>query len=576
MIRLLRQRLSPYRWYITIVFVLLLVQAITNLYLPTLNADIINNGVITGNTHYIMRMGAFMLGVTALLAVATVVAVYFGSKTAMSFGRDVRGLLFRKVQDFSLAELNRFGTASLITRNTNDVQQVQMVVLMLLNVVIAAPFMAIGGIIMSLRLNVPLSGVILVAVPIMGVTLGLIVRRALPLFRAMQAKIDRVNQVMREVLSGVRVIRAFDRRDYERQRFDEANVDLTRTALTVNRLFALTIPVMTMVMQLSTVAIMWFGGKQIADHHMPIGDLTAFLTYVVQILLSVLMATIMFIMVPRAAASAERIQAVLETEPTVVAPPAAVAGAPRIGTVEFRDVEFRYPGAEEPVLAHISFSSGPGQTTAIVGSTGSGKSTLVNLIPRLYDVTAGAVLVDGVDVREYEPQDLWSRIGLVPQRAFLFSGSVADNIRFGNEHVTDEEIWHLLEVAQASGFVNGMPEGLETQIAQGGASVSGGQRQRLAIARALARQASVYIFDDCFSALDVRTDAQLRAALRRETAHATTIVVAQRVGSILQADQIIVLENGGIVGLGTHEALLESCETYREIVFSQLGAGEVA
>jgi len=502
--------------------------------------------------------------------------VYFGSKTSMSFGRDVRARLFRKVQDFSLAELNHFGTASLITRNTNDVYQVQQVVLMLLNVVLAAPFMAIGGIIMALRLDVPLSGVIMVAIVVMGVFLGLVVRRGLPLFRSMQGRIDRVNQVMREVLSGVRVIRAFDRTSYEERRFDEANVELTDVALRVNRLFALTFPIIMLIMQLTTVTLTWFGGKQIAYHDMPIGDLQAFLQYTYLILFSVIMATIMFVMVPRAAAAAERIQAVLDTEPAVTAPEAPVAGVPANGAVEFRDVEFRYPGAEEPVLSRISFTAQPGQTTAIVGSTGSGKSTLINLIPRFYDVTGGAVVVDGVDVRDYEPQDLWARIGLVPQRAFLFSGSVADNLRDGGRDLTEEELWHLLDVSQARDFVSEMPEMLHAPVAQGGASVSGGQRQRLAIARALARRASIYIFDDSFSAVDVKTDALLRAALHRETADATTIVVAQRVGTIMQADQISVLEDGGIVGLGTHEQLFESCETYREIVTSQLGAGEVA
>jgi ATP-binding cassette, subfamily B, multidrug efflux pump len=574
-IRLLRTRLRPYGRQITVIMILLLVQAITNLSLPTLNGDIITNGVAKGDTQYIMRVGAYMLGLTALLAVATVIATYFGSRTAMSFGRDVRGQLFRKVQSFSLAELNHFGAASLITRNTNDVQQVQMVVLLLLNVVLVAPFMAIGGVIMALRLNVPLTGVILVAIPVMAVFLGVVVWRAMPLFRSMQVKVDRVNQVMREVLSGVRVIRAFDKTSHEEQRFETANADLTGTALRVTRLFAVTMPTIMLVMQISSVAIMWFGGKQVDAGRMPIGDLTAFLQYIFLILFSVLMATIMFVMVPRAAASAERIQAVLDTEPSVVAPEAPVASGPATGAVEFRDVEFRYPGAEEPVLSHISFATRPGQTTAIVGSTGSGKSTLINLIPRFYDVTAGAVLVDGVDVRDFEPQDLWARIGLVPQKAFLFSGSVAENLRDGRPDATDEELWQLLDVSQARDFVSEMPETLDTPVSQGGASVSGGQRQRLAIARALARSASIYIFDDSFSAVDVKTDAQLRAALQRETADATTIVVAQRVGTIMQADQIVVLEDGGIAGLGTHDELLESCETYREIVTSQLGADGV-
>ncbi len=576
MIRLMRERLMPYWRQILLVLALLFVQAITNLYLPTLNADLINNGVVKGDTHYILVTGAFMLGVTLVLVIATVIAVYWGSKTAMAFGRDVRGALFRKVERFSLAELNHFGTPSLITRTTNDVQQVQMVVLMMLNVTLAAPIMAIGGIIMALRLDVPLSAVILVAVPVMGVFIGLVLTRALPLFRAMQKKIDRINQVTREVLSGVRVIRAFDRVGYEEQRFDVANADLTGTTLRVTRLFAVMIPMLTLILNLSTVAIMWFGSIQVANHGMPIGDLTAFLTYIMQILIAVLMATIMLVMVPRAAASAERIQQVLHAEISVNDPETPVVDAPARGHVEFKDVEFRYPGAEDPVLSHISFTSAPGEVTAIVGSTGSGKSTLINLIPRFYDVTAGSVYVDGVDVREMDLRDLWHRIGLVPQKAFLFRGTVADNLRFGDEAASDEELWHFLEIAQGTDFVSEMPEGLEAAVDQGGANVSGGQRQRLAIARALANKAKVQIFDDSFSALDFTTDARLRAALKKETTDATVIIVAQRVGTVMHADQIIVLEDGTIVGKGTHEELLKTSTTYREIVESQLGAEGVA
>ena len=571
MIRLLKQRLRPYWRQLTFVLALLLVQAIANLYLPTLNADIINNGVVKGDTNYILVVGGIMLGVTLLFAVAAIVAVYWGSKTAMAFGRDIRAALFRKVESFSQAEVNRFGTPTLITRTTNDVQQVQMTVLMMLNIVISAPITAIGGIILALRLNVPLSGVILAAVPVMGVFIGLVVRKAVPLFRAMQVKIDRINQVTRETLSGVRVIRAFDRTDYEEQRFEEANADLTQNTLRVTRMFALMLPVLTAILNLSMVAIMWFGSYEIADHGMPIGDLTAFLTYVVQILLSVLMATIMFVMVPRAAASADRIQQVLETEPTITDPESPATDVPARGLVEFEDVEFRYPGAEEPVLSGISFSALPGETTAIVGSTGSGKSTLISLIPRFYDVTAGSVRVDGVDVRELARQDLWHRIGLVPQKSFLFSGTVADNLRYGDDSATDEELWRLLGIAQGREFVAEMPEQLEAPITQGGANVSGGQRQRLAIARALAKRAHIVIFDDSFSALDFKTDAQLRGALKRETADATVIIVAQRVGTIMHADRIIVLEDGTIAGTGTHEELLQTSETYREIVASQLG-----
>jgi ATP-binding cassette subfamily B protein len=572
-IRLLRTGLRPYTWVVVFITFLVLVQVIANLYLPTLNADIINNGVVTGDTAYILKVGAVMLGVTLIYVVAAVASVYFGSKTSMGLGRDVRGALFRRVQKFSQAEVNRFGAPSLITRTTNDVQQVQMVLLMMLNVVLQAPMMAIGGVIMALRLNVTLSSVILVAIPIMGVFIGLIIRKATPLFMSMQKKIDRINQVTREFLSGVRVIRAFDRTTYEEKRFDVANQDLTATTLSTGRLFAMVFPAVTLILNFTTIAIMWFGGKQIADGSMPIGDLTAFLQYVFQILFSVLMATFMFVMVPRAAVSAGRIMEVLDTEPTILDPERPAQDVSTAGLVEFRDVEFRYPGAEEPVLSGISFSARPGETTAIVGSTGSGKTTLISLIPRFYEVTGGSVLVDGVDVRDFAQQDLWRRIGLVPQKSFLFSGSVADNLRHGDEDAAEERLWHYLEIAQGRDFVDEMPEKLDTHVAQGGASVSGGQRQRLAIARALAKQARIQIYDDSFSALDFATDANLRAALRKHTADATVIIVAQRVGTIMHADQIVVLDDDGtIAGIGTHDELLESSETYREIVTSQLGA----
>ena len=571
MIRLLRAGLRPYRWSIVLVVFLVLGQVIANLYLPTLNADIINNGVVKGDTTYILKVGGVMLGVTLVYVITAVAAVYLGSRTSMALGRDTRSALFRRVQGFSQAEINRFGPPSLITRTTNDVQQVQMVTLMMLNVVLMAPMMAIGGVIMALRLNVPLSSVILVAIPIMGVFIGLVIRKAVPLFMSMQKKIDRINQITREFLSGVRVIRAFDRTGYEERRFDEANEDLTTTTLNVGRLFAMVFPAVTLILNFTTIAIMWFGGKQIADGTMPIGDLTAFLQYVFQILFSVLMATFMFVMVPRAAVSAGRIMEVLDTEPSILDPGQPVADVPAVGTVEFRDVEFRYPGAEEPVLSGISFIARPGETTAIVGSTGSGKTTLISLIPRFYEVTGGAVLVDGVDVRDLAQQDLWRRMGLVPQKSFLFSGTVADNLRHGDELAADEQLWHYLEIAQGRDFVDEMPDKLETHVAQGGASVSGGQRQRLAIARALAKQARIQIYDDSFSALDFTTDARLRAALRKHTADATVIIVAQRVGTIMHADQIIVLEEGTIAGIGKHDELLETSETYREIVTSQLG-----
>jgi ATP-binding cassette subfamily B protein len=576
-IRLLRAGLRPYGWLILLVVILTLAQVIANLYLPTLNADIINNGVVKGDTTYILQVGGIMLAVTLVSALAAIASVYFGSKTSMGLGRDTRGALFRRVQRFSQAEVNRFGAPSLITRTTNDVQQVQMVVLMMLNVVLMAPMMAVGGVIMALRLNVTLSTVILVAIPVMGVFIGFVITRATPLFMSMQKKIDRINQVTREFLSGVRVIRAFNRTMYEERRFDVANEDLTDTTLKVGRLFAMVFPAVTLIMNVTTIAIMWFGGRQIADGSMPIGDLTAFLQYVFMILFSVLMATFMFVMVPRAAVSAQRIMEVLDVEPGIVDPERPAQDVPEAGLVEFRDVEFRYPGAEEPVLSGITFTARPGETTAVVGSTGSGKTTLISLIPRFYEVTAGAVLVDGVDVRELSQQDLWRRIGLVPQQSFLFSGTVADNLRHGDEEAVEERLWHYLEIAQGRDFVEQMPEGLETHVAQGGASVSGGQRQRLAIARALAKQARIQIYDDSFSALDFSTDARLRAALHRYTADATVIIVAQRVGTIMHADQIIVLDDDGtIAGKGTHDELLESSETYREIVTSQLGTEGVA
>jgi ATP-binding cassette subfamily B protein len=494
----------------------------------------------------------------------------------MAVGRDIRGSIFRKVQTFSQQEVNLFGAPSLITRNTNDAQQVQMVLVFALNMMILAPIMAIGGIIMALQEDVPLSAVIVVIVPIMAVVIGLLLSRALPLFKAMQVKIDRVNQVMREKLSGIRVIRAFVRTEVEEARFDESNRDLTDTALKVNRLLALMMPALTVILNLSIVAVMWFGAFRIDSGGMPIGNLTAFLTYIVQILFAVMMATIMFVMVPRAAVSADRIQQVLLTEPSVNDPDNAAPARIEQGFIEFEDVEFRYPGAEEPVLHNISFAAKPGEVTAIIGSTGSGKSTLISLIPRLYDVTGGRITIDGTDIREIRLADLWSRIGFVPQKAFLFSGTVASNLRYGESDADDERLWHALEVAQATSFVSEMPERLEAPIAQGGTSVSGGQRQRLAIARALVKKPEVYVFDDSFSALDFKTDSMLRAALKKEITQATTIIVAQRVSTIMHADRIIVLESGTIAGMGTHAELMETSPTYREIVYSQLTEEEIA
>ena len=604
MTKLLRKYLGRYRAMIVVVLLLLLAQALTNLYLPELNADIINNGVAKGDTDYIVNVGLLMLAVTAVLGVCSVIAVFLAAKVAMGFGRDVRLAVFRRVQGFSQVEMNKFGTPSLITRNTNDVQQVQMVVFMGLTIILLAPIMGIGGVIMALRQDVPLSGLLLVILPIMFGFIFFITRRAVPLFRAMQVKVDRINQVMREALAGVRVIRAFVRVDHEEERFDEASTDLFQTGLKVNRLFALTFPVMMLIFNLSSVAVMWFGAARVDSGDMPIGNLTAFLAYLMQILFSVLMAVFMIIFVPRAVVSAGRIQDVLETEPSVVDPESPVTlpmlqvfkatdgnghhasagdgngryelpdGARPGVRVEFKNVEFRYPGAEQPILHDIAFKAEPGQTTAIIGSTGSGKSTLINLIPRFYDATSGAVLIDGIDVREMRREDLWKLIGVIPQNAFLFSGTVASNIRFGDAGATDDQIQRALETAQASDFVAELADGINAPIDQGGTNVSGGQRQRLAIARALVKRAPLYIFDDSFSALDFRTDSRLRAALKRELSQSTVLIVAQRVGTILNADRIIVMDEGRIVGIGTHAELLESNETYQEIVYSQLTEAE--
>jgi ATP-binding cassette subfamily B multidrug efflux pump len=583
-IALLRIHLRPYMGRITVVLALLLVQAIGNLYLPTLQGDIINNGVAKGDTGYIGSTGIFMLGVTFVVGAASIVGVYFAAQISMGFGRDVRSAIFRKVESFSQVEVNQFGTPSLITRNTNDVQQVQMLVFMALTLLFTAPILIIGGIILALRQDVPLSGLLVVVLPLMALFIGVVMSRAIPLFRAMQVKLDRINQVMRETLAGVRVIRAFVRTRHEEARFEEANRDLFNTALGVNRLFAVTIPVMTAILNLSTVGVMWFGALRVDSGEMPIGNLTAFLQYLLQILFAVLMAVFMFVFVPRAAVSAGRVREVLDTEPTIRDPeqPARLTrvdvsgnGAhPTGGRIEFREVEFRYPGAQDPVLHDVAFEANPGETVAIVGSTGSGKTTLVNLIPRFYDATAGAVLINGTDVRELARADLWSELGVVPQKAFLFSGTVGSNLRFGDDGATDDDLWRALAIAQGRDFVEEMDGRLEAPILQGGTNVSGGQRQRLAIARALVKRAGILIFDDAFSALDFGTDARLRAALDRDMGWATRIIVAQRVGTILKADRILVMDAGRIVGSGTHAELLASNETYREIVYSQLSEQE--
>jgi ATP-binding cassette subfamily B protein len=577
MIGLLVTYLRPYARTIFLVLGLLLIGAIGNLYLPDLQGDIINNGVVKGDTNYILRVGGLMLLVTAVVGASAIVAVYFSSRIAMGFGRDVRAAIFTQVQSFSQVEVNTFGPASLITRNTNDVQQVQQVIFIALTIMVSAPILIVGGIIMAVRTDPALSGLLLVILPIMAVVIGLTFVRLVPLFRTTQTKIDRINQVMRETLSGVRVIRAFVRTNHEEARFEAASRDLYDVQLAATRIFAITQPVILAIFNLSTVAVLWFGALRIESGDLSIGNLTAFLQYLLQILFATLTAVFLFILVPRAAVSSGRIREVLDTEPSIHDPDLAVvppSDGPDHGVVEFRDVEFRYPGAEQAVLRGISFRAAPGRTTAIVGSTGSGKSTLVNLIPRFYDATSGSVLVDGVDVKAMNREDLWERIGLIPQKAFLFSGTVASNLRFGKADATDEELWRALEISQGKEFVSEMAGGLDAEIAQGGTSVSGGQRQRLSIARAIVKNAPIYVFDDSFSALDFATDARLRAALDRELGGATVIIVAQRVGTIINADQIIVMDDGEVVGIGTHRQLLETNETYREIVYSQLSEEE--
>jgi ATP-binding cassette subfamily B protein len=576
LIRLLLTHLRPYRAAIAIVVVLQLVQTIATLYLPTLNADLIDNGVIKSDAGYILRIGALMIAITLVQVICAIVAVYFGARTAMAFGRDVRAALFDQVQSFSAREVGQLGVPSLITRNTNDVQQVQMLALMTFTLMVSAPIMGVGGIVMALRQNVPLSSLLVVIVPLLAVIVFLIISRMRPLFRLMQARIDRINQVMREQITGVRVIRAFVRDARERERFSVANSELFDVQLGVGRLMALMFPLVLLVVNVSSVAVLWFGGHLIDSGSMQIGSLTAFLSYLVQILMAVMMATFMFVLVPRAEVSSERIQEVLDTDSSVVPPADPVAVTTLHGHLELRDVEFRYPGAEAPVLHGVDLVARPGEITAIIGSTGSGKTTLLNLVPRLFDATGGSVLVDGVDVRRLDPALLATVIGLVPQKAYLFAGTVASNLRYGKGDATDEELWHALEIAQARDFVEEMPGGLEAKIAQGGTNLSGGQRQRLAIARALVHRPEVYLFDDSFSALDYRTDAALREALARETAEATVVIVAQRVSTIRNADRIVVLEAGRVVGVGSHRTLMEANETYREIVLSQLTEREAA
>lgn len=575
--RLLRSHLRPYAGAVVLVVVLQVVQVAATLVLPSLNADIIDDGVARGDTDEIVRIGLVMLAVSLVQVVGAVVAVYFGSKAAMGFGRDVRKRVFEHVQEFSAQEHGHFGAPTLITRTTNDVQQVQMVVFMTFTMMIMAPILLVGGVIMALREDVELSSVLVVSVPVLGAIVGLVVWRMVPMFRAMQKRIDDINRVMREQIAGIRVIRAFVREERESQRFETANERLFDVSLRVGKVMAVMFPLVMLVLNVTSAAVLWFGADRVDSGQMEVGALVAFLSYIAFILMGVMMTTMMFVMVPRAMVSAERIGEILAAESTV-RPPASPVTFPEDarGRVELRGVEFRYPGAEKAVLRGVDLVAEPGQTTAIIGSTGSGKSTLLSLVPRLFDVTAGTVLVDGVDVRAVDLEQLWTRIGLVPQRPFLFSGTVRSNLLYGKPDASEDELWHALEVAQAKAFVESLPEGLDAPIVQGGSNVSGGQRQRLAIARALVRRPSIYLFDDSFSALDYATDAALRAALVPETRDAAVLVVAQRVATIRHADRIVVLEDGAVVDTGTHSELLARCETYQEIVYSQLSAQEAA
>ncbi|CAK7284771.1 ABC transporter ATP-binding protein [Streptomyces misionensis JCM 4497] len=576
LIRLLRTYLRPYKKPITVQVLLQFVQTCATLYLPTLNAHIIDNGVVKGDTGYILSFGALMIGISLAQVVCNIGAVYLGARTASALGRDVRGAVFDRVQSFSAREVGHFGAPSLITRTTNDVQQVQMLVLMTFTLMVSAPIMCVGGIVLALGLDVPLSGVLVAVVPVLAICVTLIVRRLRPLFRTMQTRLDKVNRVLREQITGNRVIRAFVRDEYEQARFGRVNGELTEMQLATGRLLSLMFPMVMTVVNVSSIAVVWFGAHRIDSGGMQIGDLTAFLAYLMQIVMSVMMATFMFMMVPRAEVCAERIQEVLETGSSVLPPLTPVTELRRHGHLEIRAAGFRYPGAEEPVLRSVELVARPGETTAVIGSTGSGKSTLLGLVPRLFDATEGEVLVNGVDVREVEPALLARTVGLVPQKPYLFAGTVATNLRYGNPDATDEELWHALEVAQAKEFVTGLEGGLDAPIAQGGTNVSGGQRQRLAIARTLVQRPEIYLFDDSFSALDYATDAALRAALARETAEATVVIVAQRVATIRDADRIIVLDEGRVVGSGRHQELMAGNETYREIVLSQLTEAEAA
>jgi len=587
MVKMLRY-LRPYRLMVAMVLALVFLQSLSELYLPTLMADIVDHGIVTGDTPYIWKIGGFMLAVSAAGIVFTVTASYLSAKVASGYGRDIRRMVFSHAEKFSLSEFDQVGTASLITRSTNDITQVQQVLLMMMRMMVMAPMLCIGGIIMAVSKDAKLSLLLVAILPILGLTIYLIASRTIPLFKSMQVKVDKINLVMRESLSGIRVIRAFNRTEHQKQRFDEANLDLTNTAIRVNQIMAAMMPVMMLIMNITSISIIWFGGLRIDSGHMQVGDLMAFLQYAMQILFSLMMVSMMFVMIPRASASAVRIREVLDIKPVITDDIHAIASVSKDedvadtktimsrGHVQFDNVTFSYPGAEMPALSNISFEARPGEVTAIIGGTGAGKTTLINLIPRFYDIQDGSIRIDGTDIRELTQERLRSDLGLIPQQALLFTGSVADNIRFGKNDATIDEIRHAAEVAQASEFINGLENSYDAPVSQGGTNLSGGQKQRLSIARAIVRKPGIYLFDDSFSALDFRTDANLRAALKPETADSTVIIVAQRVSTVMDADQIIVLDEGRISDIGTHRELLESSSIYREIVSSQLSEEEIA
>lgn len=576
LVTLIRRYSKPYLPQIVAVLIFQLASTIATLYLPSLNAKIIDEGVSRGDTDFIWQTGVLMLGVALGQVLTAIIAVYFGARVAMAIGRDLRRSVYRQVSSFSAQDVNRFGAPTLITRGTNDVQQVQMLVLMGLNFMVSTPIMCVGGIIMALREDLNLSWLVWVSVPVLVAVVGYLVVRLMPLFRSMQTKIDAINGVLREQIIGIRVVRAFVREPHEAKRFGDANDDLTAVSVKIGNLFVLMFPAIGMILHLSTAAVLWFGGQRVDSGDMQVGALTAFLQYLLQILMAVMMGTFMAMMIPRASVCADRIGEVLDVEPSIHNPTSPVVPAEKKGRVEFRDVTFKYPGAEAPVLSNISFTAEPGKTLAIIGSTGAGKTTLVSLLPRLYDVASGDVLLDGVPVTKMDASEITSRVSAVPQKPYLFSGTIEHNLRFGKPDATDEEVWEALETAQAKGFVEEKSSGLNRRIAQGGTNVSGGQRQRLSIARALVTKPNVYLFDDSFSALDVATDARLRKALKAKTRDSTVIIVAQRVSTVADADEILVLDNGRIVDRGTHDELLETSPTYQEIVESQLSVEEVA